>query len=81
MKSAGHPEYHPVVFIDVSTNQEYPTRSTLRSKETKVIDGVEHFVIRRDVTAASHPAYTGEKRFVDAAGRVDKFNKKFTSRR
>ena len=81
MKKEGHPEYHPVVFIDVSTGHEYPTRSTLRSKETKVIDVVEHFVIRRDVTAASHPAYTGEKRFVDAAGRVDKFNKKFTSRR
>jgi len=25
----------------------------------------------------SHPAYTGEKRFVDSAGRVEKFNTKF----
>jgi large subunit ribosomal protein L31 len=25
----------------------------------------------------SHPAYTGEKRFVDSAGRVEKFNSKF----
>jgi large subunit ribosomal protein L31 len=81
MKKEGHPEYHPVVFIDVSTGHEYPTHSTLRSKETKVIDGVEYFIIRREVTAASHPAYTGEKRFVDTAGRVDKFNKKFTARR
>jgi large subunit ribosomal protein L31 len=25
----------------------------------------------------SHPVYTGEKRFVDTAGRVEKFQKKF----
>jgi large subunit ribosomal protein L31 len=44
MKKEGHPEYNNVVFVDVSTNREFPTRSTLKSKETKVIDGVEHFV-------------------------------------
>lgn len=32
----------------------------------------------RDVTADSPPAYTGEKRFVDTAGRVEKFQKKFS---
>ena len=42
MKKEGHPEYNNVVFVDVSTNREFPTRSTLKSKETKVIDGVEH---------------------------------------
>ena len=77
MKKEGHPDYNPVVFVDVSTNREFPTRSTLKSKETKVIDGVEHFVIRREVTMDSHPAYTGEKRFVDTAGRVDKFKKRY----
>ena len=77
MKKEGHPEYNPVVFVDVSTNREFTTRSTLKSKETKVIDGVEHFVIRREVTMDSHPAYTGETRFVDSAGRVEKFNTKF----
>jgi large subunit ribosomal protein L31 len=29
------------------------------------------------VTSDSHPAYTGEKRFVDSAGRVEKFKTKF----
>ena len=77
MKKEGHPEYHPVVFLDVSTAREFPTRSTMKSKETKVIDGVEYFIIRREVTMDSHPAYTGEKRFVDSAGRVEKFNSKF----
>jgi large subunit ribosomal protein L31 len=77
MKKEGHPEYQPVVFVVVSTGREFPTRSTMKSKETKSIGGVEHFVIRREVTMDSHPAYTGEKRFVDSAGRVEKFNTKF----
>ncbi|MGC6425156.1 MAG: 50S ribosomal protein L31, partial [Lentimonas sp.] len=29
----------------------------------------------------SHPAFTGEKRFVDTAGRVEKFQSKFRRRR
>ena len=56
MKKEGHPEYNNVVFVDVSTNREFPARSTMKSKETKLIDGVEHFVIRREVTMDSHPA-------------------------
>jgi len=28
----------------------------------------------------THPAYTGEKRFVDTAGRVEKFQQKFRRR-
>jgi len=45
-----------------------------------MIDGVEYQVVLRDVTADSHPAYTGEKRFVDTAGRVEKFQTKFRRR-
>jgi len=77
VKKEGHPEYHPVCFVDVSTNRKFLTRSTMRSKQKEVIDGVEYFVVVRDVTSDSHPAYTGEKRFVDSAGRVEKFKSKF----
>jgi len=77
VKKEGHPDYHPVCFVDVSTNRKFLTRSTMRSKQKEVIDGVEHFVVVRDVTSDSHPAYTGEKRFLDTAGRVEKFQSKF----
>ncbi len=77
MKKEGHPDYHPVCFVDVSTNRKFLTRSTMRSKQKETIDGVEYNVVVRDVTSDSHPAYTGEKRFVDAAGRVEKFKTKF----
>ena len=77
MKKEGHPDYHPVCFVDVSTGRKFLTRSTMRSKQKETIDGVEYYVIVRDVTSDSHPAYTGEKRFLDTAGRVEKFQSKF----
>jgi large subunit ribosomal protein L31 len=77
VKKEGHPDYHPVCFVDVSTGRKFLTRSTMRSKQKETIDGVEYFVVVRDVTSDSHPAYTGEKRFLDTAGRVEKFQSKF----
>jgi large subunit ribosomal protein L31 len=77
VKAEGHPTLNNVAFIDVSTGRKFITKSTMRSVRKEVIDGVEHFVVLRDVTADSHPAYTGEKRFVDTAGRVEKFQNKF----
>ncbi|MBO5782296.1 MAG: 50S ribosomal protein L31, partial [Opitutales bacterium] len=68
MKDKIHPDYKPVCFVDVSTGARFLTRSTMRSKQVETIDGVEYQMIVRDITADSHPAYTGEKRFVDTAG-------------
>jgi large subunit ribosomal protein L31 len=81
VKDNTHPNYHPVCFVDVSTGKRFLTRSAVRSPRKESIDGVEHFVVLRDVTADSHPAYTGEKRFVDTAGRVEKFTSKFRRQR
>ena len=77
MKDGIHPDYHPVVFVDAGADAEFVTRSTMKSKESREIDGVEHYVIRLDVSSASHPFYTGKQRFVDAAGRIDKFRSKY----
>jgi len=76
-----HPTSHPVCFRDVSTGRNFLTTSTMKSDRKETIDGVEYFVVVRDVTSDSHPAYTGEKRFVDTAGRVEKFQSKFRRRR
>ena len=71
MKSDVHPEYHPVVFKD--GEHEIVTRSTATSERTREIDGVEHYVINVDISAFSHPFYTGQKKLVDTEGRVDRF--------
>ena len=81
MKNDIHPDYHPVCFVDVSSGARFLTRSTMKSKTVENFDGVDYYMVTRDVTADSHPAYTGEKRFVDTAGRVEKFQKKFARRR
>lgn len=77
VKSEGHPSLNDVCFLDVSTGRRFLTKSTMKSSRKETIEGVEYFVILRDVTMDSHPAYTGEKRLVDAAGRVEKFTSKF----
>ncbi len=73
MKKNIHPKLNPVIFVDESTKEEIISYSTLTSNETKEVDGVKHYVIRMDITALSHPYFTGEMRFVDTQGRVDKF--------
>jgi large subunit ribosomal protein L31 len=72
-----HPSLNNVCFLDVATGKRFITRSTMKSARKETINGVEFFVVLRDVTMDSHPAYTGEKRLVDTAGRVEKFTSKF----
>lgn len=81
MKDKIHPKTHPVCFRDVSTGKNFLTTSTIKSDKKETIDGVEYFVVVRDITSDSHPVYTGEKRFVDTAGRVEKFQTKFRRRK
>ena len=76
MKADIHPKLHPVVFVDSSCGAEFPTLSTLTSKESKKINGVDHYVVHIEVSSASHPFYTGAKTLVDTAGRVDRFKAK-----
>ena len=76
-----HPQLNPVCFQDVSSGKKFHTRSTMSSGKTENLDGVDYSLVVRDVTMDSHPAFTGEKRFVDTAGRVEKFQSKFSRRR
>jgi large subunit ribosomal protein L31 len=76
-----HPNLNPVCFVDVSTGKKFLSKSTASSKKSENIDGLDYNVLVRDVTMDSHPAYTGEKRFVDTAGRVEKFQSKFSRKR
>ena len=77
MKAKVHPSLNNVCFLDIGTGRRFLTRSTIKSARKEQIDGQEYFIIARDVTMDSHPAYTGEKRLVDTAGRVEKFTTKF----
>ena len=78
MKKGIHPKYSEVVFYDTQSDYKFITKSTMTSKETiKWEDGKEYPLIKIEVSSASHPFYTGKKIFVDTAGRVEKFNRRY----
>lgn len=81
MKKDIHPEYRNVVFLDTSSEFKFMTKSTMTSSDTiKWEDGNEYPLIKVEVSSASHPFYTGKKLFVDTAGRVEKFNKRYRNK-
>ena len=81
MKADIHPNYHEVVFQDMTSDFKFLTRSTLSSKETiKWKDGSEYPLIKIDISSASHPFYTGQNKIMDTSGRVDKFRKRYAAK-
>ena len=79
MKKGIHPEnYRAVIFRDISNDVAFLSRSCVETKDTEVWeDGNEYPLVKLEISAASHPFFTGKMKFVDTAGRIDKFNKKF----
>ncbi|MBB5914623.1 large subunit ribosomal protein L31 [Nocardia transvalensis] len=81
MRSGIHPDYHPVIFEDVSTGTRFLTRSTaLGTRTAEWTDGQSYPLITVDVTSDSHPFWTGANRVLDTQGRVEKFERKYGKR-
>ncbi|MCU0389988.1 MAG: type B 50S ribosomal protein L31 [Thermoflexibacter sp.] len=79
MRKDIHPNYREVVFLDTSSNTQFVTRSTIETKDSITLeDGKTYPLVKLEVSSASHPFYTGSKaNYITAAGRVEKFNKKY----
>jgi large subunit ribosomal protein L31 len=81
MKPGIHPEYKPVVFQDTSCDFAILTRSTIRTTETiKWTDGNTYPLVKLEISSGSHPFFTGKQKLLDTAGRVEKFNKKYSKK-
>jgi large subunit ribosomal protein L31 len=65
MKADIHPKYYETQ-VTCGCGNSFTTGST--RKELKV-----------DICSACHPFYTGKLKFVDTAGRIEKFKSKFAS--
>ena len=76
MKSDIHHKTYPVLFVD--GEHEWTGVSTMKSTQTKEVNGVTYYVMPVDISAFSHPFYTGQKKLVDTAGRVERFNRKYS---
>ena len=63
MKDSIHPKYVETK-VTCGCGNSFMTRSTTE-------------VLKVDICSACHPFYTGKLKYVDAAGRIEKFQKKF----
>ena len=77
MKPEIHPDYREVVFHDLSCDFKFVTRSTIQTREKITHEGAEYPLVKIEVSAESHPFYTGKQRIMDSAGRVEKFNSRY----
>ncbi len=82
MKPDIHPEYRLVVFTDQSADASFLTRSTISTSETTTWeDGNEYPLAKVEISSASHPFFTGQMKIVDTAGRVERFERRYGSRK
>lgn len=80
MKKDIHPKnYRLVAFKDVSNEDVFITKSTVETKETIKVDGIEYPLVKLEISRTSHPYYTGKAKLVDTAGRIDKFKNKYAN--
>lgn len=80
MKAEIHPEYRFVVVRDISCDFEFLTRTSADPKSfkgTTTIDGVEYPVLQIDISAKSHPFFTGQQKIMDIEGRVEAYYRKY----
>jgi large subunit ribosomal protein L31 len=77
MKAGIHPDYHKVLFVDTATGHEWLSRSTKSSSETREIDGEQVPVVKLEISAHSHPFWTGTMRELDADGKIDRFRRRY----
>ena len=79
MKKDIHPQdYRTVIFKDLSNDVSFMSKSCANTKDTIVWeDGNEYPLIKLEISSSSHPFFTGKMKFVDTAGRIDKFNNRY----
>ena len=66
MKANIHPNYEETT-ITCACGEVIHTRSTRQN-------------IRVEICSKCHPFFTGEKKFVDSAGRIDRFKRRYEKR-
>jgi len=64
MKEKIHPKYFPDAKVMCACGNSFTTGSTQP-------------ILKVEVCSKCHPFFTGEQRIIDAAGRVERFKRKF----
>ena len=66
MKAAIHPKYYDTTITCICGNVIH-TRSTKQN-------------IRVEICSSCHPFFTGKQKLIDSAGRIEKFQKRYTKK-
>ena len=66
MKAKIHPEYFDVT-VACACGATFPTRSTKKD-------------LRVEICSSCHPFFTGKQKLLDTAGRVERFQKRYTKK-
>jgi large subunit ribosomal protein L31 len=64
MKEKIHPKYYPDAQVVCSCGNTFTTGSTKKQ-------------LRVELCSKCHPFFTGERRMMDTAGRVERFNQRY----
>ncbi len=65
MKKNIHPDYKKLT-VHLADGTKFETRSTMKAD-----------VHKSEVDSTNHPFYTGRRQYVDTAGRVEKFRRRY----
>jgi len=65
MKKGIHPDYHEVT-VACACGNTFKTRSTFKGD-----------ILHIEICSHCHPFFTGKQKFVDSAGRVERFQRKY----
>lgn len=68
MKKGIHPDYHKVKVVCTTCGNTFETGSVLKE-------------MRIDTCSNCHPFYTGQQKFVQATGQVEKFKKRMSQKK
>lgn len=63
MKEGIHPQYNEVI-VSCACGNRFVTKSTKRE-------------LKLEICSQCHPFFTGKRKLVDTAGRIEKFQKKY----
>ncbi len=65
MRTGIHPKYE-IIKVHCACGANWETRSTKKGPE-----------LRLEICSSCHPFFTGKQKLIDAAGRIERFNRKY----
>ncbi|MGX7590052.1 type B 50S ribosomal protein L31 [Candidatus Karelsulcia muelleri] len=78
MKKGIHPKnYRVVVFQDIASKNQIFCKSTVETKYVIKIKNKVYPLFKMEVSSFSHPTYIGQLKYLNKAGRIEKFHARY----